>query len=67
MINKHLQVRPCKLYSDEYKECVSIKGRFHQYFIFGENIDCSQWKIDFENCNKWNEKEDPEAFVSLFS
>ncbi|XP_053693231.1 UPF0545 protein C22orf39 homolog [Sabethes cyaneus] len=43
-------IRPCFVYSDEYDDCTSIKGRFHQYFIHGESIDCTQWKRDFDNC-----------------
>ena len=33
-----IQVRPCESYNDEYSECKSIKGRFHQYFLHGENL-----------------------------
>uniref|UniRef100_A0A182M142 Synaptic plasticity regulator PANTS n=1 Tax=Anopheles culicifacies TaxID=139723 RepID=A0A182M142_9DIPT len=43
-------IRPCYLYNEEYEDCTSIKGRFHQYFIHGESIDCNQWKRDFDNC-----------------
>ncbi|XP_055379707.1 UPF0545 protein C22orf39 homolog isoform X2 [Condylostylus longicornis] len=42
-----------KVMFHEYEECTSIKGRFHQYFIHGESIDCSQWKKDYENCLKY--------------
>ena len=47
-----LQIRPCSLYLDEYKECKSIKGRFHQYYIYGDYQDCTKWKEDFDNCEK---------------
>uniref|UniRef100_T1H6Q7 Synaptic plasticity regulator PANTS n=1 Tax=Megaselia scalaris TaxID=36166 RepID=T1H6Q7_MEGSC len=50
-------IRPCLIYKDEYSECTSIKGRFHQYFIHGENQDCSQWKKDFDNCIAYNESD----------
>ncbi|XP_055540812.1 UPF0545 protein C22orf39 homolog [Wyeomyia smithii] len=43
-------IRPCFVYSEEYDDCTSIKGRFHQYFIHGQSIDCTQWKRDFDNC-----------------
>ncbi|XP_065332803.1 synaptic plasticity regulator PANTS isoform X1 [Cloeon dipterum] len=45
-------VRPCDQYKDELSECTSMKGRFHQYFIYGQPQDCSQWKVDYENCGK---------------
>ena len=42
-------IKPCEMYKEEYKDCKSIKARFHQYFIFGETLDCEQWKIDYDN------------------
>lgn len=51
------------MYKEEYKDCKSIKARFHQYFIFGETVDCEQWKIDYDNCNLWSEHKDKEACV----
>ena len=42
--------RPCSWYNDEYKECYSLHGRLHQYFIFGRTIDCTQWKTDYGDC-----------------
>lgn len=27
-----------------------MKGRFHQYFIHGESIDCLPWKRDYDSC-----------------
>ncbi|XP_055679747.1 UPF0545 protein C22orf39 homolog [Lutzomyia longipalpis] len=59
--------RPCFLYRQEFKDCKSIKGRFHQYFIFGENIDCSQWGRDYENCTKYEEKGDIAAGRELLA
>jgi len=56
-------VRPCEAYNDEYKECTSIKGRFHQYFIEGDNADCSQWKKDFDSCMKFRATKDLVALV----
>ncbi|XP_053965723.1 UPF0545 protein C22orf39 homolog [Anastrepha obliqua] len=46
-------IRPCSAYKEEYDDCTSIKARFHQYFIHGENIDCSQWKTDYNNCERY--------------
>ncbi|XP_068629844.1 synaptic plasticity regulator PANTS isoform X2 [Battus philenor] len=54
-------IRDCYVYKDEYKECTSFRGRFHQYFIFGEPQDCKQWKKDYDNCCKWEDKKDVKA------
>ncbi|CAE1328146.1 unnamed protein product [Acanthosepion pharaonis] len=48
-------LRPCEIYHDEYKECTSTKGRFQQYYVFGNYLDCSKWKQDSENCFKFRE------------
>ncbi|CAH2990536.1 unnamed protein product [Chilo suppressalis] len=58
-------IRDCEIYKDEYKECTSFKGRFHQYFIYGHTIDCIQWKKDNDNCCKWVDNKDTKAAKSL--
>ncbi|XP_072943445.1 synaptic plasticity regulator PANTS [Epargyreus clarus] len=58
-------IRECETYKDEYKECTSFKGRFHQYFIHGESIDCNQWKKDYDNCCKWEDSKDTKAGEAL--
>ncbi|GAB0090922.1 UPF0545 protein C22orf39 homolog [Sergentomyia squamirostris] len=57
--------RPCFLYQQEFRDCKSIKARFNQYFIYGETIDCSQWGKDYENCRKYEEKNDIVAGKAL--
>lgn len=64
-MNDDLQIRDCEIYKDEYKECTSFRARFHQYFIYGETLDCNQWKKDYNNCCKWTEDGDVKAAVSL--
>lgn len=59
------QLRDCSVYRGEFKECKSIRGRFNQYFIYGESLDCSQWKEDFNNCQKWNWFSNKEAAASV--
>lgn len=49
------QIRPCHLYKEEYDDCRSFKARFHQYFIYGKDSDCSQWLTDFKNCERYQE------------
>ncbi|XP_060528795.1 UPF0545 protein C22orf39 homolog [Cylas formicarius] len=58
-------IRNCQVYDEEYSDCTSIKARFHQYFIFGHMINCSQWKRDSINCYKWTEKKDVNAGKEL--
>ncbi|CAH0555346.1 unnamed protein product [Brassicogethes aeneus] len=58
-------IRKCSLYDDEYSDCTSIKGRFNQYFIFGDPLDCTQWKIDSKNCYKYVDNNDFKAGEEL--
>jgi len=58
-------MRPCEWYKDEYKECSSIKGRIHQYFIFGHNLDCSSWNKDYNNCILFRKTRGKEAIQSV--
>lgn len=60
-----LQIRPCDIYYDEYKECKSIKARFQQYFVHGESSDCTPWKRDYDNCAKFEETKDLRAARAL--
>lgn len=59
------QIRECDLYYDEYKDCTSFKGRFQQYFVYGDTLDCNQWKKDYDNCCKWRDSEDLKAADAL--
>lgn len=60
------QIRDCETYKEEYDECTSFRGRFQQYFIYGESIDCNQWKKDYNNCCKWTDDKDYKAGVSFY-
>lgn len=60
-------IRDCDLYNDEYDECTSFRGRFQQYFVYGESIDCNQWKKDYDNCCKWRSKKDIKAAEALIT
>lgn len=51
------------IYKSEYDDCVSTRARFHQYFVFGEQIDCTQWKTDYLNCYQWEKYKSEEAYV----
>lgn len=53
------------MYKGEYRECKSIKGRFNQYFIFGEYLDCTQWAEDYNNCQKYSWFNDEDAAKSV--
>ncbi|XP_042862443.1 UPF0545 protein C22orf39 homolog [Penaeus japonicus] len=58
-------VRPCERYKEEYGDCTSIKAKFHQYFIYGESRDCSQWKKDYESCINYRKTKDMESLESI--
>lgn len=62
---KFIQIRDCSVYKSEHKECKSIKGRFNQYFIFGESLDCENWRNDYNNCQRLNWLGDKEAAVKV--
>ncbi|OQR74055.1 UPF0545 protein C22orf39-like [Tropilaelaps mercedesae] len=61
----HWMVRPCEYYSDEFKDCTSLKARLHQRFIYGEFINCEQWRTDAENCMKWRNAKDVQALDTV--
>ncbi|CAG0914062.1 unnamed protein product [Notodromas monacha] len=58
-------LRPCVAYETEYKQCSEIGGRFHQYFVHGEILNCNQWYHDHLHCVRWTKKEDITALKSL--
>ncbi|KAG8296823.1 hypothetical protein J6590_048897 [Homalodisca vitripennis] len=59
------QIRPCHLYEDEYDDCTSIRARFQQYFVLGHWEDCTPWKHDYYNCEKWKNNKDKAAAPTL--
>ncbi|KAF6035475.1 hypothetical protein EB796_006214 [Bugula neritina] len=52
-------VRPCVVYEEEYKECNSVSGKFHQRYVHGETLDCSKWYNDWKSCQKYTTTKDP--------
>ncbi|XP_008548060.1 uncharacterized protein LOC103571624 [Microplitis demolitor] len=58
-------LKPCHMYEEEYKDCKSLRGRFYQYYVHGEQLDCTQWKRDYQNCQKWRKKQDEVAYNDL--
>lgn len=51
-------VRPCERYQELYKSCKSIRGRLHQYYVYGELFDCTQHYERFLACKKFRETKD---------
>lgn len=47
--------------TEEFRDCRSIKGRFQQYFVHGDSLDCASWEHDFEDCLRYTEKNDLKA------
>ncbi|XP_035213603.1 UPF0545 protein C22orf39 homolog isoform X2 [Stegodyphus dumicola] len=64
-VYEEIKVRPCEWYKEEFKDCRSIRARMHQYFVYGESIDCSQWKTDYQNCMLFRNKKDIKALMAL--
>lgn len=58
-------MRSCDVYKDEYKDCKSLRSRFNQYFIFGEYLNCNQWRDDYNNCQKYSWLGNKEAAVEI--
>lgn len=53
--------------TEEYRDCRSIKARFQQYFVHGDVLDCSSWEHDFEDCVKFEEKDDLKAAKNVIN
>uniref|UniRef100_A0A1B6I5V6 Synaptic plasticity regulator PANTS n=1 Tax=Homalodisca liturata TaxID=320908 RepID=A0A1B6I5V6_9HEMI len=60
-------IRPCHLYEDEYDDCTSIRARFQQYFVLGQWEDCTPWKHDYYNCEKWKNNKDKAAAEEIIA
>ncbi|XP_067670861.1 synaptic plasticity regulator PANTS-like [Haliotis asinina] len=58
-------LRPCELYKEEYSDCESVGGRFHQYYIHGSKQDCRKWKEDFENCMAFRQSPSEEVVEKI--
>jgi len=54
-------IRPCEWYKDEYKECRKLRSRVHQFFIFGETLDCKTWNEDYYACLEWRKNRNKDA------
>lgn len=53
------------MYKGEYKECKRIKGRFNQYFVFGEFQDCQDWADTYNNCQKYSWGKNKDAAIDV--
>jgi hypothetical protein len=47
--------------TEEAAECRSVRGRFQQYFVNGDILDCSSWNHDLNDCINFEEKNDYRA------
>ncbi len=61
---------PCVFYEMEYDQCGSRGNKKLHKFIFGSDgpkLDCSQWKKDYRNCNRWeaDRKNNRQAILEL--
>ncbi|KAK7087765.1 synaptic plasticity regulator PANTS-like [Littorina saxatilis] len=60
-------LRPCELYLEEFSDCASAKGRFHQYYTVGSSADCERWQQDYKNCLKFRNTGDTEAAEAIIA
>lgn len=56
-----LFVRPCERYNELLRSCRSIRGRLHQYYVYGELFDCSEHKNNYNNCMKFRSTQNPDV------
>ncbi|XP_022190703.1 UPF0545 protein C22orf39 homolog [Nilaparvata lugens] len=64
---KMFLVKNCSWYDEEYSDCKSVRGRFHQYFVHGDLLDCSPWKRDMANCERWTKNKDRDSLEELIN
>ncbi|KAM7415918.1 hypothetical protein PAMA_018131 [Pampus argenteus] len=57
--------RACDDYWTEFKHCKSLWHRFHHYYTFGTSPSCHQWKVDYNNCRKWEKHTSTDAKEAL--
>lgn len=58
-------VRPCERYQELLKSCKSLRGRLHQYYVYGELFDCGENKKNFEDCLFYRKTKDPSALKGI--
>jgi len=58
-------VRPCERYKQIFSACRSLRGRLHQYYVYGELFDCSNLKENYSNCKKFRATQDVEFLKSI--
>lgn len=51
-------VRPCERYKEFLKSCRSIRGRMHQYYVYGELFDCSMHEDNYNACLDYRKSQD---------
>ncbi|XP_028313168.1 synaptic plasticity regulator PANTS [Gouania willdenowi] len=57
--------RTCDDYWSEFKNCKSLRNRFHHYYAHGTSPSCQQWKDDYQNCSAWEKRKDTGAKEAL--
>uniref|UniRef100_A0A6G1SEM9 Synaptic plasticity regulator PANTS n=1 Tax=Aceria tosichella TaxID=561515 RepID=A0A6G1SEM9_9ACAR len=53
-----LLVRPCERYRELFSSCKSIRGRIHQYYVYGELLDCSPNQDNYNACLNYRKTKD---------
>lgn len=60
-----LLVRPCERYKELLKSCRSIKGRIHQYYVYGELFDCTPIDDNYKACLDYRRTKDSNVLVKI--
>lgn len=51
-------VRPCERYNELYMGCNAIRSRIHQYYVYGETLDCNPHKNNYKACLRYRHDRD---------
>jgi hypothetical protein len=60
-----LLVRPCERYKELYKSCKSIRGRLHQYYVYGELFDCNPNYDNYKACLVYRKTGDTDVLKTV--
>lgn len=58
-------VRPCERYKEMYSSCRSIRHRFHQYYVYGELLDCKIYSNLYNSCIEFRNKKEEKCLEPI--
>lgn len=60
-------IRPCERYMELYRSCKSILSRIHQYYVYGETLDCSPHVNNYNACLSFRKSKDVSLLDTIIS